>query len=167
MKLNGRLPNFLIITTDEERFPPPYENEAARKYRLENDVVGQELRSHGIEFLRHYIASTACAPSRTTLYTGQYPSLHGVSQTPGGGKKPIDSDMYWLDPNTVPTLGEYFREGGYQTHYCGKWHLSDEDIFIPGTHTPLLTNDAKGFPYPERVALYHQANRLDKFGFSG
>ncbi|WP_228565116.1 sulfatase-like hydrolase/transferase [Myxococcus sp. AB036A] len=106
MTVAGKRPNFLIITTDEERFPPPYENEEARRFRVENDQVGQELRKHGIEFLRHHTASTACAPSRTTLYTGQYPSLHGVSQTPGIGKSSFDPDMYWLAPNTVPTLGE-------------------------------------------------------------
>ncbi|AEI68008.1 sulfatase-like hydrolase/transferase [Corallococcus macrosporus] len=167
MKAAGKRPNFLIITTDEERFPPPYENEEARRFRVENDRVGQELREHGIEFLRHHTASTACAPSRTTLYTGQYPSLHGVSQTPGIGKSSFDPDMYWLAPNTVPTLGEYFRKGGYQTHYRGKWHLSDEDILVPGTQTPLMSNDATGDVYPERVALYEQSGRLEKFGFSG
>jgi arylsulfatase A-like enzyme len=75
MKINGRQPNFLIITTDEERFPPPYENEEARKFRLEHDVVGQEFRRHGIEFLRHHAAATAYAPSRTSIYTAE-PSPH-------------------------------------------------------------------------------------------
>ncbi|WP_368667205.1 MULTISPECIES: hypothetical protein [Myxococcus] len=65
-----------------------------------------------MEFLRHHTASTACAPSRTTLYTGQCPSFHGVSQTLGIGKSSFDPDMYWLAPNTVPTLGEYFRKRG-------------------------------------------------------
>ncbi len=167
MKINGKRPNFLIITTDEQRFPPPYENEAARNFRLENDKVGQEIRANGLEFLRHYTAATACAPARTTIYTGHYPSLHGVSQTPGIGKSSFDPDMYWLAPNTVPTLGEYFRKGGYQTHYRGKWHISDEDILVPGTQMPVMSNDTSGAPYPERIALYEEAQRLEKFGFSG
>lgn len=167
MKINGKPINFLIITTDEERFPPPYENDAARKFREDHDQVGQKLRRNGIELLRHHTGATACAPSRATIYTGQYPSLHGVSQTPGIGKSSFDPDMYWLAPNTVPTLGEYFRAAGYQTYYRGKWHISDEDILVPGSQTPLLSNDTDGTPYPERVALYHEADRLDKFGFSG
>ena len=32
--------------------------------------------------------------------------------------------MSWLDPDSVPTLGDWFRAGGYQTHYRGKWHVS-------------------------------------------
>lgn len=167
MKIHGKRPNFLLITTDEQRFPPPYENEEARRFRVDNDAVGRELRAHGIEFLRHHTAATACAPSRATLHTGHYPSLHGVSQTPGIAKSSFDPDMYWLAPNTVPTLGEYFRKGGYETYYRGKWHLSDEDILVPGTQVPLMSNDVSGAPYPERVALYHEADRLQKFGFSG
>ncbi|GGE28033.1 hypothetical protein GCM10011391_03170 [Pullulanibacillus camelliae] len=34
--------------------------------------------------------------SRTTLFTGQYPSLHGVTQTTGAAKGAFDPDVYWL-----------------------------------------------------------------------
>ena len=167
MKINGESPNFLIITTDEERFPPPYENDEARDFRVEHSAVLDEMRSNGLEFLNHHVASTACSPSRTTIYTGQYPSLHGVSQTPGIGKTSFDQNMFWLEPNTVPTLGDYFRQAGYQTWYRGKWHISYEDIDILGTQTPLLSNDNQGKPFPERIALYAKANQLEKYGFSG
>ena len=32
--------------------------------------------------------------------------------------------MGWLDPDEIPTLGDWFRAGGYRTHYRGKWHVS-------------------------------------------
>ncbi|MCE9687215.1 sulfatase-like hydrolase/transferase [Shewanella sp. AS16] len=165
MKINGKQPNFLIITTDEERFPPPYENPEAKAYRLKNSLCLGQMRQSGIEFINHNAASTACAPSRTSIYTGQYPSLHGVSQTPGIGKSSFDQNMFWLEPNTVPTMGSWFRQAGYQTYYRGKWHLSDEDINIPGTQDALLSNSTTGQPYPEKVELYGKANRLDKYGF--
>jgi arylsulfatase A-like enzyme len=128
MKINGKRPNFLIITTDEQRFPPPYENPEAKAYRLKNSECLAQMLSQGIEFTNHTAASTACAPSRTSIYTGQYPSLHGVSQTPGIGKSSFDQNMFWLETNTVPTMGSWFRKAGYQTFYRGKWHLSHEDI---------------------------------------
>jgi len=165
MKINGKSPNFLIITIDEERFPPPYENPEAKKYREENSQCLAKMRNNGIEFVNHTAAATACAPSRTSIYTGQYPSLHGVSQTPGIGKSSFDQNMFWLEPSTVPTMGSWFREAGYQTLYRGKWHLSHEDIDIPGTQTNLLSNSTNGEPYPERISLYSQANRLNKHGF--
>lgn len=119
-------------------------------------------------FLNHYIASTACAPSRATLYTGQYPSLHGVTQTTGVAKGAFDPDVFWLDPNTVPTLGDYFRSVGYQTFWKGKWHASDEDILVPGTHDALLSyHPITGAPDTRKEQIYLQANRLDSFGFSG
>lgn len=114
MKINGKQPNFLIITTDEERFPPPYENSQAKEYRLKHSACMAEMRRCGMEFMNHNAAATACAPSRTSIYTGQYPSLHGVSQTPGIGKSSFDQNMFWLTPNTVPTMGSWFREAGYQ-----------------------------------------------------
>ncbi|WP_440055134.1 sulfatase-like hydrolase/transferase [Pseudoalteromonas sp. T1lg65] len=166
MNINGKRPNFLIITTDEERFPPPYENPEAKAYRLQNSESLMQMRQYGTEFTNHNAASTACAPSRTSIYTGQYPSLHGVSQTPGIGKSSFDQNMFWLEPNTVPTMGSWFREAGYQTFYRGKWHLSDEDILVPGTQQALVSNSIQGQPYPERISLYSQANRLDKFGFN-
>lgn len=120
-----------------------------------------------MEFHRHYIGSAACCPSRATLFTGQYPSLHGVSQTTGIAKEPFDSDMFWLDSNTVPTMGDYFRAAGYQTYYKGKWHFSYEDIIVPGTHASVTSyNPITGVPDIQKVALYEHANRLESFGFS-
>lgn len=167
MLINGKQPNFLIITTDEERYPPSYENAEAKAYRIEHSKALQKMRQHGLDFTNHYTASTACAPSRASIYTGQYPSLHGVSQTPGIGKSSFDENMFWLKPNTVPTMGNYFRAAGYQTWYRGKWHISYEDIDVPGTQVGLLSNDINGTPFPERINLYKNANQLNKYGFDG
>ena len=125
-------PNILLIMTDEERYPPPYEDAATAKFRRDQMGARESLRDGGVELHRHYAGSTACVPSRATLFTGQYPSLHGVSKTDGIAKKNTDPAMGWLDPDEVPTLGDWFRAGGYQTHYRGKWHVSHADLAIPG-----------------------------------
>src|SRR5690242_4458717 len=108
-------PNFLLIMTDEERYPPPYESDAIARFRRDRLPTRARLRDGGLELHRHYTGSTACAPSRATLFTGQYPSLHGVSQTDGTAKRTTDPAMSWLDPSSVPTLGDWFRAGGYET----------------------------------------------------
>lgn len=102
-------PNFLVILVDEERYAPIYEHPEIREWRRQNLVTQQLLKCHSLEFHRHYIGTTACCPSRATLFTGHYPSLHGVSQTVGIAKESFDSNMFWLDRNTVPTMGYYFR----------------------------------------------------------
>jgi arylsulfatase A-like enzyme len=160
-------PNVLLIMTDEERYPPPYEDDATARFRREQLGARESIRDGALEFHRHYAGSTACVPSRATLFTGQYPSLHGVSQTDGTAKKHDDPAMMWLDPNSVPTLGDWFRAGGYRTHYRGKWHVSFADLAVPGSHEGLMASDADGKPIADAVEAYRSAERLDPFGFSG
>jgi arylsulfatase A-like enzyme len=160
-------PNILLIMTDEERYPPPYEPDAVRSFRRSELTAREAIRSRGKEFHRHYAGSTACTPSRATLFTGQYPSLHGVTCTDGTAKQSSDPGMHWLDPNSVPTLGDWFRAGGYRTHYRGKWHVSFADITVPGTHQGLKASDDDGNLLPAAVSAYRKADRLDPFGFSG
>lgn len=160
-------PNVLVIMTDEERYPPPYESDADARFRREHLHARQSLKEGGLEFHRHYAGSTACLPSRATLFTGHYPSLHGVSATDGLAKKATDPAMRWLDPDSVPTLGDWFRAGGYETHYRGKWHISHADLLIPGTHESLMASDGEGRALAENVDAYKRADRLDPYGFSG
>jgi arylsulfatase A-like enzyme len=160
-------PNILLIMTDEERYPPPYESQAVTSFRKTQLTARESIRSSGVEFHRHYAGSTACTPSRATLFTGQYPSLHGVSSTDGIAKRHTDPAMSWLDPNSVPTLGDWFRAGGYQTHYRGKWHVSHADLVIPRTHERLMASDDAGRPVRQAIEAYKRADRLDPFGFSG
>jgi len=160
-------PNILLIMTDEERYPPPYETDEVKAFRKNQFTAREAIRAGALEFHRHYAGSTACTPSRATLFTGQYPSLHGVSQTDGTSKKNDDPGMIWLDPDSVPTLGDWFRAGGYHTHYRGKWHISFADLPIPGSHEGLMASDDDGKPIADAVAAYRRADRLDPFGFSG
>lgn len=165
---HNKRPNILFIIVDEERFPTVYETEAIKEWRVKNLKTQELLRKNGMTFSNHYIGSTACSPSRATLFTGQYPSLHGVTQTTGVAKGAFDPDVFWLDHSTVPTLGEYFRTAGYQTYWKGKWHLSDEDILIPGTHDALPSYNTKtGVPNSAQEQIYEKANRLSDYGFDG
>ena len=141
-------PNILLVMTDEERYPPPYESDSVAAFRRRQMPARERIRGGGVEFHRHYAGSTACVPSRATLFTGQYPSLHGVSQTDGIAKQVMDPAMQWLDPDEVPTLGDWFRAGGYQTHYRGKWHMSHANLSIPGGHEGLMASDDEGHPIP-------------------
>jgi arylsulfatase A-like enzyme len=160
-------PNVLLFMVDELRYPTVYDNAELKAWMAENLVAQRLFRERGVEFHRHYVQSAACAPSRTSLFTGQYPTLHGVSQTDGMGKTAWDPGMSWLDPNTVPTMGDWFRAAGYRTYYKGKWHISHADIEIPGTHDSLMSTLDNGLPILENVDIYKAADRLNDFGFSG
>jgi arylsulfatase A-like enzyme len=160
-------PDIVILMTDEERAIPPYESPEVLAWR-ERTLAGRRwFDEHGVSFGRHYTGSLACVPSRPTIFTGQYPDLHGVTQTDGIGKVHNDSRMRWLRQGEVPTLGNWFRAAGYDTHYDGKWHISHADLTDPETGGPLATNDGDGVVDHAAVARYLDADPLAPFGFSG
>ncbi|MDG4668606.1 sulfatase-like hydrolase/transferase [Mycobacterium sp. 236(2023)] len=160
-------PDIVIVMTDEERATPPYESTAVQTWRDETLSGRRWFDENGVSFERHYTGSLACVPSRPTIFTGQYPDLHGVTQTDGIGKSYDDSRLRWLRRGEVPTLGNWFRAAGYDTHYDGKWHISHADLVDPRTGQSLDTNDNDGVVDPAAVRRYLDANPLDPYGFSG
>jgi arylsulfatase A-like enzyme len=160
-------PDIVIVMTDEERAIPPYESPEVLDWR-HRVLAGQRwFDEHGVSFTRHYTGSLACVPSRPTIFTGHYPDLHGVTQTDGIGKVYDDSRMRWLRPGEVPTLGNWFRAAGYDTHYDGKWHISHADLTDPATGGILATNNDAGVIDQTAVQRYLDADPLAPYGFSG
>ena len=146
-------PNVLLILTDQLRYPPPYESTELRAYRHQHCVGQERLRQNGVSFARHYPMAAACAPSRASLLTGHYPSLHGVTQTDGISKSADNpEEMFWLAPDTVPTLGDWFRAGGYRTYFKGKWHASHAYLDAEDGDGFLLSIDDDGNPVSRRTS---------------
>ena len=160
-------PDVIILLTDQERAAPHYETDQLREWRRRALPGAQWFVDHGVSFEHHYTGSLACVPSRPTLFTGQFPDVHGVTQTDGLGKMHDDSRMRWLRPGEVPTLGHWFRAAGYDTHYDGKWHMSHTDLVDPATGDVLATNDDEGVVAPAAVRVYIDADPLGAYGFSG
>ena len=158
-------PDIVIILTDEERAVPSYETDDVRAWRRRSLVGRQWFLDNGVDFRRHYVAATACVPSRPSLWTGHYPDLHGVTQTDGLGKQYDDSRLRSMRPGEVPTIGHWFRAAGYDTHYAGKWHVSHADLMVDGRALPTNTSD--GTVIDDNVARYLEADPLDPYGFSG
>jgi len=158
-------PDVIVIMTDEERAAPPYENDELRAWR--RSLAGAAwFDDHAVSFDRHYTGSLACVPSRPTLFTGQYPDVHGVTQTDGLGKLADDTRMRWMRPHEVPTLGNWFRAAGYDTHYDSKWHITHADLH-GADGEPLPTNTDDGDVLADNVQRYLDADPLGPFGFSG
>lgn len=160
-------PDIVILMTDEERAIPPYEADDVLDWRQRVLTGRRWFDENGVSFARHYTGSLACVPSRPTLFTGHYPDLHGVTQTDGLGKRYDDSRLRWLRRGEVPTLGNWFRAAGYDTHYDGKWHISHADLTDPATGKILATNDDDGAVDETAVRAYLDADPLDPYGFSG
>lgn len=136
-------PNILLITCDQYRFPRfSYGPEAGFDAELK-EILGFQgeigshnryadyfpgllrLRENAVVLRNHTIAASACTPSRAVIYTGQYGTRTGVTQTDGLFKNGDSPNFPWLDADGIPTLGSWMREAGYSTHYFGKWHVSN------------------------------------------
>ncbi len=67
-------PNILFICTDQQRhdalgcYGNPY---------IQTPTIDR-LAAEGVLFEQCYVQSPVCAPSRASLATGQYPSVHGL-----------------------------------------------------------------------------------------
>ena len=159
-------PDVVIIMTDQERAAPPYESDEIKAWRRSTLSGAAWFDDNAVNFTRHYTGSLACVPSRPTIFTGQYPDVHGVTQTNGLGKMADDARMRWLRQGEVPTLGHWFRTAGYDTYYDGKWHITHADL-MGEDGQPFATNDDDGVVDEAAVAAYRSADPLDPFGFSG
>jgi len=70
------------------------------------------MAGHGVLFRSAFSNQPVCAPARGSIFTGQYPSRHGVWHNGAG-----------LAENAT-TLATELGQAGYSTNYIGKWHLA-------------------------------------------
>lgn len=63
-------------------------------------------------FQRAITSSPVCTPYRGCLLSGRYPSQTGLLE---------NGQAY---PASLKSIANYLNEGGYSSHYVGKWHLS-------------------------------------------
>ena len=139
--------NILLMLVDQYRFPrfsygpefgfaqpiklitgfqEPHEEEGLDPEWAKTFFPGLwSLRQNSVVLRRHYIASSACTPSRATIMTGQYGTRTTVTQTDGTFKNGDSPAFPWLSPDGIPTIGSWMRQAGYSTHYFGKWHVSN------------------------------------------
>lgn len=78
------------------------------------------MARRGVMFQNAFCNQPVCAPARASLFTGQYPSKHGVWRNGIG-----------LNENSE-TMAKSLRQAGYSANYIGKWHLAGN---APGAAT--------------------------------
>jgi arylsulfatase A len=76
------------------------------------------MAREGMLFTQHYAGCTVCAPSRSSLMTGQT-----TGHTPIRGNKEWNPEGQWPLPASSLTIAEMLKEAGYVTGGFGKWGL--------------------------------------------
>ena len=112
-------PNLILIVTDSQSsgMVGAYSGQSLHTNHIDR------LAENGIRFERAYCPAPICTPCRAALLTGIY------SHTSGPWTNNIA-----LGGNIV-TMGQRFRDLGYDTALIGKWHLDGHDYFGTG-HCP-------------------------------
>lgn len=119
-----------------------------------------DLAANGVSFNQFHCASSACAPSRYNYLTGHYggrcPADSFRETIPEGEPYPLLFNTN-IDPDKETTIAEAFRQSGYFTGFCGKWHGGagtadmsfaeeldkDADIYDPHTSSVLKTHQQR------------------------
>jgi len=69
------------------------------------------LVKRGVSFMLSHSTNPVCSPARSSLFTGRMDVETGVITN----SRPIHE--------SVPNMGQWLGQAGYEPVYCGKWHL--------------------------------------------
>ncbi len=105
-------PNIVYVMSDQQHW-------RAAGYRdpFFETPAQDELAKESFVFEHFFCSTPQCSPSRSSMFTGLYPSATGVMGNIGaaGGK-----DL------SMETFGAKLQRAGYATGYFGKWHLGGD-----------------------------------------
>ena len=139
-------PNIVFIMTDQQS---AHMMSCTGNQWLETPSMDR-LAESGIRFERAYACNPICAPSRFSLQSGLMPSAIGMRVNQDDKKAAVTDKMI------RESLGNLFRDAGYETVYGGKVHLPHRMLTLDKTAKRFkmldlekigyryLTNDKRG-----------------------
>jgi arylsulfatase A-like enzyme len=111
-------PNFVFIYADDWRWDclgtvQREQGEKARFPWLQTPRLDR-LAEEGLRFRNAFVVNSLCSPGRACVLTGQYSHANGIV----GNSRPMPLDK--------PTLATRLKDAGYNTAYCGKFHMDGQ-----------------------------------------
>ena len=138
-------PNVIIILTDDQGYADVgcYGAEGFTTPHLDH------MADEGVQFTSFCSAAPVCSPSRAALLTGCYPIRVGITDVlfPHGPSFAEGRTGIGLNPQEV-TIAELLKPAGYATAAIGKWHLGDDQPFLPTRHG---FDEYFGLPYSNNM----------------
>jgi arylsulfatase A len=159
---NAVRPNIIFILADDLG----YGDLGCYGQRLIETPNLDAMAKQGMRFTQFYAGTSVCAPSRSSLITGQH-----TGHTPIRGNKSVKPEGQWPIPDSAITIAEVLKKAGYTTGDFGKWGLgpvasTGDPIkqgfdFFYGYNCQSLAHDY----YPDH--LWENDRRIDLPGNSG
>lgn len=122
-------PNIILLLTDDQSYHLGMLGEKG----LATPNI-DALAKKGVFFTKAYSSAASCAPCRSSLLTGLYPSTNGHwrntvgPENLNGPDKDFGRESSMVDKvgvhEDIPTLIELLGQNGYFTGITQKWHLS-------------------------------------------
>ena len=134
-------PNVIFILTDDLGFA----DLSSYGSKITNTPNLDLMASQGALLSSYYATQAVCSASRASILTGSYPNRIGFSGVLGPNSKK------GINPNEF-LLSEMFKQKGYSTAIYGKWHLGDNQKFLPTNHG---FDDFFGILYSNDMWPYH------------
>lgn len=124
-----RKPNFIVVFVDDMGYGDiePFGSKVNRTPHL------NRMAEEGMRFTDFYTAASICSPSRAALMTGCYAPRVDLHDSSHGVFVLVPMDRKGLNPEEI-TLPEILKTQGYATACIGKWHLGDQEPFLPTRH---------------------------------
>ncbi|NLS97942.1 MAG: sulfatase-like hydrolase/transferase [Planctomycetaceae bacterium] len=105
--LGGSKPNFLFIICDQLGLDAIAAHSCPDVHTPNID----RLVRRGATFSESHSTNPVCSPARSSMFTGRMPVETGVI-----------SNNRAIHPS-CPNMGQWLDQAGYESYYCGKWHL--------------------------------------------
>lgn len=121
-----RRPNFILVVCDNLGYGDvePFGSKLNRTPNL------SKMAQQGRKFTHFYVTAGVCTPSRASILTGKYSQRVGMHVNPRDGHVLRPVSPFGLAQKEV-TIAEHLQSFGYRTAIVGKWHLGDQNEFLP------------------------------------
>lgn len=114
--LKNTRPNIIFVMSDDQG-----SNLSCMGHPIVQTPNIDQFAKESLSFLEYHV-SPCCAPTRAALLSGRHEFKNGVTHT-------INEREYLaLSTTTFPQL---LQRAGYATAIFGKWHLGDEEAYLP------------------------------------